>query len=151
MKTRIPAVQGWLNVDPAHPRLIGTRCSDCGSYFFPRESVRCRNPACGSRTLVETELSAKGTLWSYTNAGYQPPAPYVPRTDPFVPFAIAAVELEKEKMVVLGQVVEGVGVDALKVGIEMELALDTLLEDETTETITWKWKPAQGKSAGGRA
>ena len=141
MKTRVPAVQGWLNTDPAHPRLIGTRCSDCGSYFFPRESVRCRNPACGSRTLVETELSAKGKLWSYTNAGYQPPQPYVPRTDPFVPFAIAAVELEKEKMVVLGQVVDGVGVDALKVGMEMELTLATLLEDDTTETIAWSWRP----------
>jgi len=146
MKTRVPAVQGWLNVDPAHPRLIGTRCTSCGSVFFPRESVRCRNPSCGSRTLEETELSPRGKLWSYTNAGYQPPAPYVPRTDPFVPFAIAAVELEAEKMVILGQVVEGVGVSDLKVGMEMELALDTLLEDETTETITWKWKPVGGRA-----
>jgi len=144
MKTRVPAVQGWLNIDPAHPRLIGTRCTRCGSVFFPRETVRCRNPQCGSNALEETELSSRGTLWSYTNAGYQPPAPYVPRTNPFVPFAIAAVELAKEKMVILGQVVEGVDVSALKVGMEMELALDTLLEDETTETITWKWKPVGG-------
>lgn len=144
MKTRIPAVQGWLDIDPAHPRLIGTRCTKCGSVFFPREAVRCRNPHCGSRTLEEAELSPKGKLWSYTNAGYQPPAPYVPRTDPFVPFAIAAVELAAEKMVILGQVVDGVDVTMLKVGMDMELTLDTLLEDETTETITWKWKPVGG-------
>jgi uncharacterized OB-fold protein len=80
----------------------------------------------------------------------------VPRTDPFQPFAIAAVELSAEKMVILGQV-DGVGVDGLKVGMEMELTLDTLLEDDETETITWKWKPVAPEarndktSAGGNA
>ena len=92
MKTRVPAVAGWLNIDPAHPRLIGTKCTKCGSIFFPRETVRCRNPRCGHNELAETELSPKGTLWSYTGAEYQPPAPYVPRHDPFKPFAIAAVD-----------------------------------------------------------
>ena len=137
----MPAVQGSLNIDPAHPRLIGTRCTACGSVFFPRESVRCRNPHCGARTLNEIELSPRGRLWSYTNAGYQPPEPFVPQTDPFVPFAIAAVELADEKMVVLGQVVDGVDVGSLKIGMEMELTLGILHQNDTTETITWKWKP----------
>jgi uncharacterized OB-fold protein len=156
MKKRIPAVEGWLNIDPDHPRLIGTKCSACGSIFFPRETVRCRNPHCGSSRLEATELSPRGTLWSYTGAEYKPPEPYVPRTDPFQPFAIAAVELSAEKMVILGQV-DGVGVDGLKVGMEMELTLDTLLEDDETETITWKWKPVAPEarndktSAGGNA
>src|ERR1700730_14242361 len=118
MKKRVPAVDGWLNIDPAHPRLIGTKCTACGSIFFPREAVRCRNPRCGSPNLEATELSARGTLWSYTGAEYQPPEPYVPRTNPFQPFAIAAVELAAEKMVVLGQV-DGVGVKDLKIGMEM--------------------------------
>jgi len=65
----------------------------------------------------------------------------LPHTDPFQPFAIAAVELAAEKMVILGQVVEGVMVGDLRIGQEMELTLDTLLEDDETETITWKWKP----------
>jgi len=146
MKTRVPAVNGWLNIDPAHPRLIGTKCSNCGSVFFPRETTRCRNPRCGSSALVETELSPRGKLWSYTGAEYQPPEPYVPRTSPFQPFAIAAVELAAEKMVILGQVVEGVKVGDLKIGQEMELTLDTLLEDDETETITWKWKPVAAGS-----
>ena len=29
----------------------------------------------------------------------------------------------------------------LKAGMEMELVLDTLFEDEAAEHITWKWKP----------
>ena len=61
--------------------------------------------------------------------------------DPFVPFTIAAVELEKEKMIVLGQVVAGVNPSDLEAGMDMELVLDTLFEDEAAEHITWKWKP----------
>ncbi len=148
MKTRVPAVPGWLSIDPEHPALLGSKCTACGTVFFPREKVRCRNPHCGHREFAEVELSRRGTLWSYTNTGYQPPDPYVPRTDPFQPFAIAAVELAAEKMVILGQVVDGIGPEALRVGMEMELTLGTLLEDDTTETITWKWRPVDTKSAG---
>ena len=61
--------------------------------------------------------------------------------DPFVPFTIAAVELEAERMVVLGQVVAGVEVTDLKVGQEMELVLDTLYTDDESEKMIWKWKP----------
>ena len=85
-------------------------------------------------------LSRTGKVWSFTNASYQPPAPYV-SADPFVPFTIAAVELEKEKMIVLGQVVAGVNPSDLKAGMEMELVLDTLFVDGETEQVTWKWKP----------
>jgi uncharacterized OB-fold protein len=49
--------------------------------------------------------------------------------EPFVPFAIAAVELEKERMTILGQVVSGVDVDALRVGMPVELVLETLYRD----------------------
>jgi uncharacterized OB-fold protein len=70
----------------------------------------------------------------------------VPRTSPFQPFAIAAVELAEEKMVILGQV-DGAGVAELEIGMEMELTLDTLLEDDESETITWKWKPVFKENA----
>jgi uncharacterized OB-fold protein len=62
--------------------------------------------------------------------------------DPFEPYAIAAVELENEKMVVLGQVVSGFGVEDLKAGMEMELVVDTLYEDDENEYTIWKWRPA---------
>ena len=45
-----------------------------------------------------------------------------------------------------GQVVEGVKVADLKIGQDMELVLDTLLEDAETETIVWKWAPV-GRAA----
>jgi uncharacterized OB-fold protein len=88
-------------------------------------------------------LSRTGRIWSFTNACYQPPEPFV-APDPFVPFAIAAVELEKEKMIVLGQVASGVGVEALKIGQAVELVLETLFADPEVDRVTWKWRPIGG-------
>ena len=140
-KTRTPAIEGWFTIDAGDPRLLGSRCRSCQTCFFPRESVYCRNPHCSGEEFDEVPLSNRGTLWSFTNNCYAPPAPYV-AADPFEPYAVAAVELEDEKIVVLGQVVPGVGVDALRAGMEMELVLDTLYEDEQNDYLIWKWRPA---------
>jgi uncharacterized protein len=51
------------------------------------------------------------------------------------------VELDAEKMVVLGQVVPGIAARDLEVGQEMELVLGTLYEDDDSEYLVWKWKP----------
>ena len=134
-----------MRVDPDDPRLLGTRCRGCGSYFFPKETSYCRNPGCASSELDEVALSRRGKLWSFTNNCYPPPAPYV-SPDPFEPYAVAAVELEEEKMVVLGQVVPGVGVEDLAAGMEMELVIDTLCEDDENEYLVWKWRPAQQRA-----
>lgn len=139
-KIRVPAVEGWFTSDD-EPTLIGSRCTSCGSYFFPRATYLCKNPDCLGREFEDVPLSRTGTVWSFTNAGYQPPPPYVPTSDPFEPFAIAAVALEEEKMVVLGQVVDGVGVDDLHAGQRVELVVDTLYEDDDHEYTVWKWRP----------
>jgi len=135
-KTPTPAVEGWFDMDERH--LLGTRCAACASIYFPREDTLCRNPACASTELVETPLSTRGRLWSFTNSCYAPPAPFV-ASDPYVPVTVAAVELEDEKMVVLGQV-DGAGVEDLEVGAEMELVMRTLFEDEEKEYVVWKWR-----------
>ena len=139
-KTQAPAVQGWFSMDAHKPHLFGSQCTACKSYFFPKESFFCRNPGCSGTAFEEVPLSRTGKIWSYTTNYYQPPAPYV-SADPFVPFTIAAVELAKEKMVVLGQVVAGVDPKNLKVGMEVELVLEPLFEDKETEHLVWKWKP----------
>jgi uncharacterized protein len=91
------------------------------------------------------QLSRTGRIWSYTNACYQPPPPYV-ASDPFVPFAIAAVELESERMIVLGQVAAGVELAQLRVGMPLELVLETLHTEGSTDKLVWKWKPCGGGS-----
>jgi uncharacterized OB-fold protein len=51
------------------------------------------------------------------------------------------VQLEQEQMVILGQVVKGVSVEDLKVGMPMELVLEALHETEEDIKMTWKWRP----------
>jgi len=148
-KTRVPAVEGWFTAEGGEPALLGSRCRSCGTYAFPREAFFCRNPACDSSEFDEVPLSRRGRVWSYTDACYTPPAPYV-AADPFVPFCIAAVELAAEKMVVMGQVVPGVTVDDLAVGDEVELVVDVLYEDDEHEYLVWKWKPVGATSGGAR-
>lgn len=139
-KPQVAALENWFTLDKEKPHLMGSKCTRCGTYYFPKTSVFCRNPECESESFEDVQLSRTGKLWSFTNACYQPPEPYI-SANPFVPYAIAAVELEKEKMTVLGQVVEGVGVESLKAGMEMELVLETLFEDDESEKLVWKWKP----------
>jgi len=137
-----PAIEGWFTVG-AEPALLGSRCESCRSTFFPpvpAEGSFCRNPACSGETFATAELSRRGRVWSYTDAQYQPPAPYIPATDPYEPFALAAVELP-EGIVVLGQVAAGFGVADLTVGDEVELVVETLYADDDGERGIWRWKP----------
>jgi uncharacterized protein len=149
--TRVPALgaEGWFTFDEPEPALLGLRCTACGTYVFPRADHGCPNPACTCTEFDEVRLSRTGTVWSYTDARYQPPPPYVVPTDEHVPFCIAAVELAAEGLVVMGQVVAGVTVDDLHVGQPMELVIDVLYREDDTEHLVWKWKPfaAEGQEA----
>jgi uncharacterized protein len=140
--TQVPAVEGWFTLDPDRPALLGSRCTTCQSLFFPRETSFCRRPGCAGREFTETELSRTGTIWSFTDNRYQPPPPYV-SADPFEPYAIVAVELEAEKMVVLGQLVPGVDIADLAAGQPVELVLGTLYRDDEHEYLVWKWRPIE--------
>jgi uncharacterized OB-fold protein len=138
--TPVPAVEGWFTTTD-EPRLLGTRCTTCSTVFFPRAAGFCRNPACRGREFDEVELSRTGTVWSYTDAQYQPPPPYIPAAAEHVPFALAAVELAAEQLVVLGQVADGFGVDDLSVGSTVELVVEPLYELDGVPHLIYRWKP----------
>ncbi|WP_327247507.1 Zn-ribbon domain-containing OB-fold protein [Streptomyces sp. NBC_01320] len=103
--SHIPVVTGWFTEDSTEGdfRLLGTRCSACSSVFFPRQDAFCRNPGYAGGELVETSLSKRGTVWSYTDGRYRPPAPYVSDPDvPWGPYTLVAVELVREGATALG-------------------------------------------------
>jgi uncharacterized OB-fold protein len=147
--TATPVIDGWFTTGE-EPHLLASRCASCSNVVFPPVSSEagaaafyCRNPACDGEEHETVELSRRGTVWSYTDAQYQPPAPYIPQTDPFQPFALAAVELP-EGIVVLGQVADGYGVADLEVGAEVELVVETLnpgAGPETADLLTYRWRP----------
>ncbi|MFF8194494.1 Zn-ribbon domain-containing OB-fold protein [Streptomyces bobili] len=137
-------VAGWFSGDGDDFRLLGTRCTQCASVFFPREDTHCRNPGCAGGELQEIPLSRHGRVWSYTDNHYRPPSPYVTDAElPWEPYALIAVELESERMVVLGQAVPGVTVADLAVGMEVEVVPGVLGEDAETTWTTWCWRPKE--------
>lgn len=165
-RTRRPVVAGWFTGDSGGGtadgnrtggdgadsdgagdagefRLLGTRCTACASVFFPREDAWCRNPGCpGGGELVETPLSRRGRVWSFTDGRYRPPEPYVSDPDaPWAPYTLIAVELAAEAMVVLGQGAPGVRTADLAVGMEVEVVPGVLNEDDAHTWTTWHWRP----------
>lgn len=132
----IPEVEGWFTLED-EPRLLGLRCPECRTYVFPPRALACPNPECSASELEPVELSRTGTVWSYTVNHYAPPEPYV-APDPFVPYAVAAVELADEQMVILGQVAGDPS--ALAVGAPVELVVDTLFTDDAGDHVVWKWR-----------
>ncbi|SDM79077.1 Zn-ribbon domain-containing OB-fold protein [Nonomuraea jiangxiensis] len=127
------AIEGWFAIDGDDVRLLGTRCTTCGTVCFPPRRGFCPNPACEGTELVEHRLPRRGRVWSYTNACYPPPAPYV-AAEPYEPVTLAAVALDEVGIVVLGQV-SGLTVDELAVGMELELTSGPLADGP----LVWMW------------
>jgi uncharacterized protein len=137
---RVAAIDGWFTIDD-EPVLLGNRCTACGTVFFPKAAAFCRNPDCDGEEFEVAELSRRGRIWSFSDAQYQPPPPYVPAAGGFEPFALAAVELEAEQLVVLGQVANGFGVADLTVGQQVELVVEELYSDDDHDYLVYKWRP----------
>ena len=137
---RVPAIEGWFTID-AEPALLGNRCTSCSTVFFPKASFSCRNPDCDSVDFEPATLSRHGRIWSFTDAQYEPPPPYIAPPGDHRPFALAAVELDAERMVVLGQVAAGYGVDDLSVGQPVELVVEDLYSDDDHDYVVYKWRP----------
>jgi hypothetical protein len=140
VKPRVPVVDGLFTDGDGGPRLLGGRCPRCGAWFFPKQWSFCRNPHCDGGPLDDAPLSARGRLWSWTDNRYAPPPPY-PAREPFEPYGVAAVELDAERMLVLGQLAAGTDVATLSVGQAMELVVEPLFEDEESVRTVWKWRP----------
>jgi uncharacterized OB-fold protein len=144
-KPRIPAVDGWFTNNETAPALLGARGRESGSYYWPTAVAVSGNPAKPGEDREPVELSRTGKLWSWTTNHYAPPEPYV-SPDPFVPYTVCAVELERERMVVLGQLAAGAEPDDLEVGMEMELVLGELFSDDDNEYVVWQWAPLRSAS-----
>jgi len=134
-----PAVDGWFTTGD-DPHLIGSKCDVCGTVVFPPRDGDCPNPGCSSQELTRVPLSRRGRVWSYTENHYPPPAPYV-AADPFEPYALAAVELADEGIVVLGQVAKGTRAADLRVGMNMQLGVEVLSHDDDHDSLVYVWEP----------
>jgi uncharacterized OB-fold protein len=141
----VPVAAGLFEGTGNSARLIGTRCTSCGSQYFPK-TLSCRNPQCLEKATQDMLLSREGTLYSYTVQHYQPPALF--RMADRAPYAIGSVELP-EGLRVMGMLT-GCEPVSLKIGMTVELTVETLYRDEQgREVQTYKFQPraARGLAA----
>jgi uncharacterized OB-fold protein len=114
------------------PVLLGSRCPSCGAHYFPKRQICI---ACAHEGLDEAELSGRGKVWTYTIAGQTPPGSLVE-----APYALAVVELPEK--VAIRTVLTDVDLDAVKVGMDVEITLATMKEDEDgNDVVSYKFRP----------
>ncbi|MFA4899761.1 MAG: OB-fold domain-containing protein [Brevundimonas sp.] len=80
-----------LALDQALPALLGSRCTDCATLYYPRVAS-CRNPACDGKHVVPTRVAGRGRLYSFTIQRYRPPALFP--MEPWRPYALGLVDVE---------------------------------------------------------
>ena len=80
--------QGPVRAIDGSARLIGSRCTQCGSTAFPAQShcARCEGG------MSETPLPTEGTVWSWTVQRIAVKPPYA-GPQPFEPFVVAYIDL----------------------------------------------------------
>lgn len=134
---QIPIIEGLFTWPTDDPRLIGGRCSTCGTAFFPK-SYQVHNPDCKEAQVEEILFGKTGILKSYTTQNYLPPKPFK-GPEPFVPYSIGMVEFP-EGVQIYG-IMTGCEFDDLKTGMEVELVIEKLHEDELgNDMMTWKFR-----------
>ena len=122
-----------LNEDMTQGALLGSRCNECGTYFFgaPQFCVRCT-----LNSLKPVELSKEGKLHTYTIVRQAPPG-----WQGQVPYILGSVELP-EGVDILTEVID-LPKENIKIGMKMEMVLKVGGKDaEGNEIMVYKWRPA---------
>jgi len=114
-----PVADGLFTMNGGLPRLIGSRCAECGTVAFPKQAS-C--PRCTSLEVEERLLGRRGTLWSWTIQCFPPKSPpYGGDPDAFEPYGVGYVELPGEVRVE-ARLTEA-DPRRLRIGMPMELTL----------------------------
>lgn len=125
-------VENRCEVGPEGPRLLASRCEQCGRYAFPARHV-C--PRCKRRSMTPVKLGQRGELYSFTvchvaPAGWQ--APYF-QAYIFLPEGLRVFSL-------ISSVIEP-ATDRLRIGMPMELVVEPV--HAGSELLTFKYRPDQ--------
>ena len=139
MSTTVAVADGIFNIVDGKPVLLGSRCTNCDNYMFPRQSG-C--PRCMFDQQEDVELASTGTLWSWTVQAFPPKAPpYLgPVGQDFVPYGVGYVELPGQVRVETRLTVSDP--EQLTIGMEMEVVLQHLtIDDDGSNVVTYAFAP----------
>jgi uncharacterized OB-fold protein len=136
---QVPIADGLFTWPSENPRLLGSRCDDCGTHTFPTQPG-C--PRCGSESMATVLLAERGTLFTFTTQEYLPKEPYAgPETEEdFHGFSVGYVELPSEVIVEARLV--GCPVGELLIGMAVRLVVVPFRrEPDGTEVVTYAFAP----------
>ena len=137
-----PIAEGLFTETSDGPRLIGSKCAECGTVVFPTVSGCAR---CGSDQLEDHLLAPRGTLFTFTTQGFLPKEPYTgPETeDDVTGYTLGYVELPGEVMVET-RLTEP-DISRLAIGMEMELVIVPFRTDpDGIEVTMYAFAPSEG-------
>lgn len=136
---QVPIAEGLFTWPSNDPRLLGSKCNNCGVVTFPAQSS-C--PACSAVDTETIELERRGTLWTFTLQCFlpnRPPydGPETPET--FKPFAVGYVELPDQTRVQAR--IKTNDVERLHVGMELELVVEKYIERDGKDVVAYFFTP----------
>ena len=120
----------------APPRLLGTRCTDCGEHFYPRRTICAK---CLSERTADVELSARGTLYSFTFVHF--PMFGSTRAE-HVGYGVGQVDLPEGPRV---QVPLAGTQEDFRVGQMVESELETLREEDGRDVVIVRFRPVEAR------
>lgn len=123
------AIQHWRQRDRYY-RLIGSRCTKCGSEFFP-PVYKCRK--CGSEDIEDREMPKNGRILTYTQL-HEP----LPGFEAQAPFFLAVVELENGGKV-LTQIVDSPE-ESVRIGARVRATTRRIRVDGESGQILYGYK-----------
>ena len=131
MKNKVPIREGIFREDNGGGRLLANQCASCGQIFFPKVDF-CFN--CLSKEMKEFVLGTRGKLYSYT-IGRLPTARFP------APYFVGMVDMpDGVRIFAPLKIKEG---QKVKIGMDMEVVIEELWEEEDEQVIGYKFKPVR--------
>ena len=137
-RARVPIEPGFFTIPEARgepPRLLGSRCRACGEVLFPRRAVCAK---CLAQDAEDVLLGPRGRLWTWTFV-------HVPffgsRRADVGGYGVGQVDLPEGPRI---QAVLSGGPGDFRIGMEMELELETLRENkEGQDVVIHRFRPVE--------
>ncbi len=134
-KKVLEAVPGAFEMENGHPYLVGTKCSKCGSAFFPPRFI-CTY-CLTDEGVAKAKLGNTGTLYSYTVIN-------VAAKEFNPPYAFGFVILEPEKIRIPAVLTGFDLTKELPSGTKMEMVIERLREDaDGNKIVSYKFRPVK--------
>jgi uncharacterized OB-fold protein len=130
MTSKVPFKEGLFEKVSGKWTLVGGKCRQCGQIFFPTREW-CLN--CSSRDLERANLGSRGKLYSFTIV-HMPSEHFEP------PYAVGWIELAAG--IRIFSQIRHWQEHPLKTGMDMELAIEKLWDEEEKEIIGYTFRPS---------